>query len=103
MDKKAAEEQARQAKEATGRAMFEKGDWKDDIDEDASEEEDDWTSNLEKLRLETEAVRARKEAERLGGGSYANGISQSAEPAMVDVVQEVEPDDTPAEAEAGPS
>ena len=27
MDKKAAEDQARAAKEATGRAMFEKGDW----------------------------------------------------------------------------
>src|SRR5277367_3914896 len=70
MDKKAAEEQARQAKEATGRAMFEKGDWDasgDEDDEEGGDEDDAW--NLEKLRQETEALREKKEAERIAGTS----------------------------------
>jgi hypothetical protein len=69
MDKKAAEEQARLAKEATGRAMFEKGDWNisgDEGDEDDDGDDDTW--NLEKLRQETEALREKKEAERIAGG-----------------------------------
>jgi hypothetical protein len=80
MDKKAAEEQARQAKEATGRAMFEKGDWNvngDEEDEDSGDDDDDaW--NLEKLRQETEALREKKEAERIagtGGGAASNGVN----------------------------
>ncbi|KAF2691081.1 hypothetical protein K458DRAFT_355548 [Lentithecium fluviatile CBS 122367] len=66
LDKKAAEEQAKQMKEATGRAMFEKGDWRGDSDADSDDEEDNegaW--NLEALRKETEAARQRKEEERL--------------------------------------
>ncbi|KAL6906664.1 hypothetical protein GGI43DRAFT_235997 [Trichoderma evansii] len=64
MDKKAAEEQARKAKDNTGRALFESGKWRDDDSEAESEDEDDpW--NLEKLRRETEAIRQRKEEERL--------------------------------------
>jgi len=62
LDKKAAEEQLRKAKEATGRAMFESGNWRMD---DEEEEEDDGAWNLEKLRQETEAIRTRKEEERL--------------------------------------
>ncbi len=62
LDKKAAEEQLRKAKEATGRAMFESGNWRMD---DEDEEEDDGAWNLEKLRQETEALRTRKEEERL--------------------------------------
>ncbi|KAJ5587188.1 Translation machinery-associated protein 46 [Penicillium hispanicum] len=66
LDKKAAEEQAQKAKEATGRSMFESGDWRDE-DESSEEEEDDeddaW--NLEALRRETEKLRERKEEERL--------------------------------------
>ena len=62
MDKKAAEEQARKAKENTGRALFESGNWRD---EDDSEDDDDDAWNLEKLRRETEALRDRKEEERL--------------------------------------
>jgi hypothetical protein len=80
MDKKAAEDQARLAKEATGRAMFEKGDWEasgDEEEEEEGEEEDDaW--NMEKLRQETEALREKKEAERIaayGGGAATNGYS----------------------------
>lgn len=74
MDKKAAEQQAREQKEATGRAMFEKGDWKQDVDEDEGDDEDAW--NLEKLRLETEAIRARKEADRIeaAGGPAASRL-----------------------------
>ncbi|KAI1422088.1 hypothetical protein F5Y12DRAFT_651062 [Xylaria sp. FL1777] len=67
MDKKAAEEQARQAKESTGRALFESGNWRftEDGDEDESEDEDDDAWNLEKLRKETQDIRDKKEEERI--------------------------------------
>ncbi|KAF2746501.1 zinc finger-containing protein [Sporormia fimetaria CBS 119925] len=74
MDKKAAEEQAKQMKEATGRAMFEKGDWRND-DEDASDDEADGAWNLEALRRETEAARVRKEEERLAAQMGTAGSS----------------------------
>jgi hypothetical protein len=64
LDKKAAEEEARQMKEATGRALFERGDWQNSEDED-SDDDDDGTWNLEALRRETEAARLKKEEERL--------------------------------------
>lgn len=64
LDKKAAEEQARKAKEATGRSMFESGEWKAE-DESSDEEDDDDPFNLEALRRETEAIREQKEEERL--------------------------------------
>lgn len=67
MDKKAAEAQAQLAKEATGRAMFEKGDWNASGDEDDGDEEEDEAWNMEKLRQETEALREKKEAERIAG------------------------------------
>ncbi|KAL1886603.1 Translation machinery-associated protein 46 [Paecilomyces lecythidis] len=80
LDKKAAEEQARQAKEATGRTMFESGKWKaEDSSEEESEgeDEDDGTWNLEALRKETERLRAQKEEERLaklhGAGVVPDG------------------------------
>lgn len=71
LDKKAAEAQALKAKEATGRAMFESGNWKDSGDEDSEEDESEdddseqgaW--NLESMRQETERIRAKKEVERL--------------------------------------
>lgn len=62
IDKKQAEEEAKKLKEATGRAMFEKGDWQDS-DADSDDEDSGW--NLEAMRKETEAARARKEEERL--------------------------------------
>jgi hypothetical protein len=93
MDKKAAEEQARQAKEATGRAMFEKGDWNVSGDEDDEDDGDDYDAwNLEKLRQETEALREKKEAERIagtGGGVASNGVNG--------VLGHVEPDATGAD------
>lgn len=71
LDKKAAEAQALKAKEATGRAMFESGNWKDSEDEESDEDEsgDDDSEpgawNLETMRQETERIRAKKEEERL--------------------------------------
>ncbi|KEF55502.1 uncharacterized protein A1O9_08252 [Exophiala aquamarina CBS 119918] len=69
LDKKAAEAQAIKAKEATGRAMFESGDWKDSEDEDSDEDDDDESApgawNLEAMRRETERLRQLKEEERL--------------------------------------
>lgn len=63
LDKKAAEEQARQAREATGRALFESGKWR--MEDEESEDDDDDVWNLEKLRQETEALREKGEEERL--------------------------------------
>ncbi|UNI19854.1 Translation machinery-associated protein 46 [Purpureocillium takamizusanense] len=77
LDKKAAEEQARAAKENTGRAMFESGKWRDEEDSD-SDDDDSW--NLEKLRQETEAIRNKKEEDRLLS-SYQAEASGSATPA----------------------
>lgn len=66
IDKKTAEEQARLAKEATGRALFEKGDWEVKIDDDESDDNDDvW--NVEQLRKETEMLQAAKEMDRIAG------------------------------------
>lgn len=82
LDKKAAEEQARQAKEATGRAMFEKGGWEDSEEEGDSEDEDEdagaddgW--DMEEMRRETERLREEKEQERLRGG--VNGVVNAGE------------------------
>ncbi|KAI1846516.1 hypothetical protein JX266_007413 [Neoarthrinium moseri] len=67
LSKKAAEEQARKAKEATGRALFESGDWRFQeeagSDDEGDDEDDIW--NLQKMRKETEALRQKKEEERL--------------------------------------
>lgn len=66
LDKKAAEQEAQKAKEATGRSMFESGDWKDEeSSEEEEEDDDDGAWNLEALRKETERLRERKEEERL--------------------------------------
>ena len=77
LDKRQAEEQARQAKEATGRAMFEQGGWdeSDDGEEEDEEEEDgnsegqddanDW--DMDQLRRETERLRDESEKKRLEG------------------------------------
>lgn len=74
LDKKAAEDEARQAKEATGRAMFEKGGWDDSEDEEDDNESEhesgeydgnDW--DMESLRRETERNREENEKKRLEG------------------------------------
>ncbi|KAL2438310.1 Translation machinery-associated protein 46 [Exophiala dermatitidis] len=78
MDKKAAEEQARKAKEATGRAMFESGNWKDSEDEDSDDDDDDQGAfNLDALRKETEGLRIRKENERLANGNGEAGSDRN--------------------------
>ena len=66
LDKKAAEDQARRAKEATGRALFESGNWRDPDGDADSGDEDDSAWNLEKLRKETEAFATRSEERRVG-------------------------------------
>lgn len=70
LDKKQAEDQARMAKEATGRAMFEEGGWNESESEDESEgggedEKDEW--DMENLRKETERLREESEKKRLEG------------------------------------
>lgn len=68
LDKKAAEEEARKAKEATGRALFESGNWRtagEDEDSEDDEGEDDGAWNLEAMRRETERLRQQREEERL--------------------------------------
>lgn len=99
LDKKAAEDQAREAKEATGRAMFEKGGWEesegedddddddddessDDEDEDGDDEQqDEW--DMESMRRETERIREENEKKRLEGvgGQVAieNGVDDGGE------------------------
>jgi hypothetical protein len=65
LDKKAAEQQAQQAKEATGRNLFESGNWAEE-DSDMEEGEDETgTWNLTVMRKETERLREQKEEERL--------------------------------------
>lgn len=77
LDKKAAEDEARKAKEATGRAMFESGDWEaseedtDEEDDGADDEDDAW--NLEAMRNETEELRAKQERDRLNGVGEGSG------------------------------
>lgn len=78
IDKKMAENQALAKKEATGRAMFEKGEWKDEEESEDEDEDEAW--NLERLREETERIKEEKEAQRLGysnaeSGAQANGVS----------------------------
>lgn len=74
ISKKQAEDEAKKMKEATGRAMFEKGDWQVDSDAD-SDAEDDGAWNLETMRRETEAARARKEEERMAAQMQSTTIS----------------------------
>ena len=66
LDKKAAELEGQKAKDATGKAMFESGAWKDSEDEDSDTEDDeDGKWNLEAMRRETERLREQREQERL--------------------------------------
>ena len=85
LDKKAAEEQARKAKEATGRAMFESGDWKgsDDESEDDDDDDDAGGFNLDEMRRETEALHDKSEQERiakLNGGVAASNSQDVVDP-----------------------
>lgn len=63
LDKKAAEQEAQKMKEATGRALFEQGGW--EVSDDEDDDEDGGGFNLDALRRETEALRQKKEDERL--------------------------------------
>ncbi|KAJ5209826.1 hypothetical protein N7449_004205 [Penicillium cf. viridicatum] len=80
MDKKAAEFQAQQAKEATGRTLFESGNWAEEDSEAEEGEDEDGTWNLSVMRRETERLREQKEEERLlklGGGILPTSIPTS--------------------------
>jgi len=67
LNKKAAEEEARKAREATGRALFESGNWGADAEEESDDEDDDQTRwNIEQMRKETERLQLQREDERLG-------------------------------------
>lgn len=85
LEKKAAEAEAQRAKEATGRALFESGKWKDVEDVDSDDDEDDDLWNLEKLRRETEALRQKREEDRLAAslglpaGSDLTGAEREAD------------------------
>jgi len=95
LDKKAAEDEARAMKEATGRALFEQGGWDVSDDEEGDgddDDEDDDAWNMEAMRRETEVLRERKEQERLakqygtvldigdsGGASALNGVDEEVE------------------------
>ncbi|KAF2667694.1 zinc finger-containing protein [Microthyrium microscopicum] len=68
MDKKAAEIAGEKMKDATGKAMFERGELAGSDDED---DEDDGAWNLAAMRRETEALRLRKEEERMAA---LNGV-----------------------------
>ncbi|KAL8854350.1 MAG: hypothetical protein Q9221_000837 [Calogaya cf. arnoldii] len=94
-DKKQAEEEARMAKEATGRAMFEKGDWgsddEDSEDEDGSDDgeeegagDDEW--NMEEMRRETEKAREEEERERVRKTGGQVRMEEGEEDARGDVV-----------------
>ena len=71
LDKRAAEAQAREAKEATGRAMFEEGGWEESEEEDSDDERDlddagnEW--DMENMRKETEKLREDSEKKRIEG------------------------------------
>lgn len=67
IDKKAAEQEAQKAKDATGRAMFEDGDWKEE--DESSDEEDEFADLVEQMKqteLEKEKRNREEFLERTG-------------------------------------
>lgn len=98
IDKKAAEEQARKAKEATGRTLFENGNWRGDSDDESSDDEgNDDVWNLQKMREETERIRQRKEDERLAkeyGIPYLNGEPVSGDATVEESTAAAQPPET---------
>lgn len=84
MDKKEAEKAAMAAREATGRALFESGNWKADSDAESEDDEDekdeqDQRWNLEAMRKETERLQLAREEERLKRGYAGDERGESAE------------------------
>ncbi|EDN04686.1 translation machinery-associated protein [Histoplasma capsulatum] len=92
LDKKAAEEEARKAKDASGRAMFESGDWNasDSEDDDGDAGDEDWNGwNMESLRKETERLREQSEEDRIAklhgtSSALTSGTGSEERPTPVD-------------------
>ncbi|KAL1959079.1 hypothetical protein VTO42DRAFT_2866 [Malbranchea cinnamomea] len=109
LDKKAAEEEARKAKEATGRAMFESGNWKASDDEESDDDDGDddgqHSFNLDDLRKETEALREQSEQERIaklnGGSGSVAGSSSDAGASKAESGDTLDPGEKDATAAAG--
>lgn len=84
LDKKEAEEAARKAKEATGRALFESGDWGEDSEEeDDDDERGGW--NIEDMRKETERLQLQREEDRLArqhADEDSNHVDQNGGPSV---------------------
>ena len=78
LSKKAAEEEAAKAKEATGRAMFESGDWKASDDEDS--EDDDDVFDLDDMRAETANVENEDGASDAGASDTPQSSDKHATP-----------------------
>lgn len=104
LDKRAAEDEARKAKDATGRALFESGNWKTESDDEESDEEseDDESGekawNLDRMRKETERLQMLREDERLKRGLVGDAEEddgQSAEPSAAASVNGDEDADGP--------
>jgi hypothetical protein len=88
MDKKAAEAELKKAKDASGRALFEKGGWQEDSEEESEDEVDD----LDMLRQQTEADKDLQEQNRINGVSSGttNMETVEEEPPDSDPVDELE-------------
>lgn len=109
LDKKAAEEEARKAREATGRAMFESGDWKGSDEEDSDDDDDDEANaawNLEAMRRETERLRQKKEEDRLArtnGEPVNNDSTYNSDDDRGEEEDEADDDDNEGEGSSGSS
>jgi hypothetical protein len=93
LDKRAAEEEAQKAKEATGRALFESGNWRasgesdEDSEEDDKDDGQDGAWNLDALRRETERLLEQKEEERM---AKIHGVSTYVAPPETEATAEDE-------------
>lgn len=71
LSKKEAEEAARKAQEATGRALFEKGGWQNDSSDEDSDDEGDDTGGFDLTKLREETARLLEEREAAEAAAIA--------------------------------
>ncbi|KAJ5098261.1 Translation machinery-associated protein 46 [Penicillium argentinense] len=76
LSKKAAEQEAQKAKDATGRAMFEDGDWKEEDSED--DEDDDLLAQYQQQMQETQDEEDEKERQRFEGLNISSEVTAQA-------------------------